>query len=84
MGPEDTSPEVRRLLLEMYRRMSPTQKLRMVFDMYDFAMGLVRADVRRRYPHADEREVRLRAASRLIPSDLMRKAFGWDPHEKGY
>lgn len=41
-------------------------------------------DVRRRYPDADERECQLRVASRRIPAELMKKAFGWDPEEKGY
>jgi len=81
---DDTSPEGRRFMIEAYRRMTPTQKLGRVFDLYEFAMGLARADVRRRYPDADDREVRLRAASRFIDPDLMRKAFGWDPREKGY
>jgi len=84
MEPEDTSADARRFMVEAYRRMTPTQKLRRVFDLYEFAMGLARADVRRRYPDADERECRLRAASRFIAPELMRKAFGWDPREKGY
>jgi hypothetical protein len=84
MERDDTSPDARRFMVEAYRLMTPTQKLRRVFDLYDFAMGAVRADVRRRYPHADDREVRLRAASRIVDRELMFKAFGWDPREKGY
>jgi hypothetical protein len=45
-------------------------------------MGLARADVGRRHPDADEREVRLRVASRYLDPDLIRKAFDWDPREK--
>ncbi len=84
MGPDDTSPDARRFMVEAYRCMTPTEKLRRVFDLYEFAMGLARADVRSRYPEADEREVRLRVASRHLDPDLMSRAFGWDPRERGY
>jgi hypothetical protein len=79
---DDTSPDARRVMIEAYRRMAPAEKLRRVFDLYEFGMGLARADVGRRHPDADEREVRLRVASRYLDPDLIRKAFDWDPREK--
>ena len=80
----DTHPDIEKRLIEGYRKMSPAQKLQRVCELNQFLETLARADVRRRHPQADEREVRLRVASRRIPADLMRKAFGWDPDEKGY
>ncbi len=80
----DTSPEAERILIEGYRRMSPGRKAQIVFGLYQFAHDLAMADVRRRYPDADERECRLRVASRRLDPDLMRDVFGWDPREKGY
>ncbi|MFA0740235.1 MAG: hypothetical protein DFNUSKGM_000337 [Candidatus Fervidibacter sacchari] len=42
------------------------------------------AEVRQRHPNADEREIRLRVASRWLPPELMQKAFGWNPKERGF
>jgi hypothetical protein len=42
------------------------------------------AEVRHRHQNADERETRLRVASRWLPSELMQKAFGWNPKERGF
>jgi hypothetical protein len=80
----DTHPDVERLQIEGHRRMSAAEKFRKIADLNAFLDMLALADVRRRYPEADERECRLRVASRRIPADLMRKAFGWDVEEKGY
>ena len=80
----DTHPEIERLLIEGYRRMSPREKLQRVTEMNRFLDMLAWADVRRRHPDADEWECQLRVASRRIPAELMKKAFGWDVNEKGY
>lgn len=80
----DTHPNAEKILIERYRQMSPWEKLRCVQKMNRFTWNLTLADVRERYPDADERERRLRAAARWLEADLMRKAFGWDTREKGY
>jgi hypothetical protein len=41
-------------------------------------------DIRRRHPHADERELRLRLASRTMDPELLKRAFGWDVKVEGY
>ena len=60
--PDDTSPEARHLQLELYRSMSPGQKLALVLDLTDTAESFARAGIRMRHPGADEREVTLRLA----------------------
>jgi hypothetical protein len=80
----DTHPEIERRQIEGYRKMSASEKLKIVEEMTEFVNALVLADVRRRYPDADEQECRLRAASRWLPADLMQKAFGWDVEKEGY
>ena len=80
----DTHPDIEKRLIEGYRKMSPGQKLRCVREMTRFGQKLALADIRRRYPEADERECQLRLASRWLDPELMRKAFGWDPKEEGY
>ena len=82
--PNDTHPEIEKILIEGYRKMSPAEKLARVSEMNQLLERLAAYDVRQRHPDADEREVRLRVASRRIPAELMRKAFGWDPDKEGY
>lgn len=82
--PNDTSPEVEKLLIEGYRRMSPAQKLARVQALTQAVQELALLDVRRRHPNADERELALRVASRWIEPDLMLRALGWDVRKAGY
>jgi len=61
-GLDDTSPEARALQLELYRRMTPGEKLALVLDLTDTAEIFARAGLRMRHPNADEREITLRLA----------------------
>ncbi len=83
-GLSDTHPEAEKRLIEGYRAMTPVRKWQGVRDLNRMLDTLARADVRRRHPDADEREVNLRVASRRLPAELMRRAFGWDPDREGY
>jgi hypothetical protein len=40
---------------------------------------LAAARIRREHPGADEREIRIRVAALLYPSDLLKRAVGWEP-----
>ena len=80
----DTHPEIEKRLIEGLRRMSVAEKFRKIAELNATLEILAMADVQKRHPEADERECRLRVASRRIPADLMKKAFGWDVTEKGY
>ncbi|NOT60950.1 MAG: hypothetical protein HOP19_12095 [Acidobacteria bacterium] len=81
---EDTPPEIERIIIEGYRRMSAAEKLAIMDDLIKSAHLLALSEIRRQHPHASEREWQLRAAARRIEPELMRKAFGWDPDVKGY
>jgi hypothetical protein len=80
----DTSPEAERIMIEIYRKMSAAQKLQQVSSLTRLVSDLALADIRQRYPQADEREVTLRLASRWLSADLMRKIYHWDPVLEGY
>ncbi|HZO90720.1 MAG TPA: hypothetical protein VFB38_20495 [Chthonomonadaceae bacterium] len=80
----DTHPKIEKLQIEGYRRMSAAEKLKIVHEMTEFVTSLALSDVKQRHPEADERECRLRLASRWLDAELMKKAFGWDVKEKGY
>jgi hypothetical protein len=80
----DTSPEARKVLIEIYRRMPPWQKLKQVSELILTVRQLALADIRRRYPPADEHELRMRLFSRWLSPEEMRRVYGWDPDKEGY
>lgn len=80
----DTHPKIEVLLVEGYRKMSPSQKLERVRALTRDVQQLALLDVHRRHPEADDREQALRIASRWIEPELMARAFGWDAREVGY
>ena len=82
--PSDTQPKIEKMLIEARRNMTVAERFHHFVELNRFVEILALADIRRRYPDADEYECRLRLASHRIPADLMKKAFGWDPEEKGY
>lgn len=82
-APEDTDPAVDALLIEGYRRMSPSQKLDRVRALTQAVQELALVDIRRRHPGADAREQALRLASRWIEPELMVRAFAWDVRKVG-
>jgi hypothetical protein len=81
---DDTRPEIQQMLIERYRQMTPTEKLRMVADMAETIRQLQLAEIRLRYPNASERECFLRMASRWAPPELLKKFLGWDVEVQGY
>lgn len=80
----DASSEIEARMIEGCRRMSPGEEAQCVCDLNRFAHGLATADMRRRHPQADERKCLMRAASRYLDAELMTKAVGRDPDEKGH
>jgi hypothetical protein len=79
----DTPPDVERMMIEIWRRATPDQKLARMFGMGHMVNELARAETRRRYPDAAPREIELRLASRTLDRETMIKAFGWDPDING-
>jgi hypothetical protein len=82
--PNDTDPRVEAVLIEGYRRMTPSEKLERVRALTRAVQELALLDIRQRHPDADEREQALRLASRWIEPELMVRAFGWDVRKVGY
>ncbi len=80
---EDTPPDVEERLVALWREATPEQKLAKIVALGHGINELVRAEIRRRYPGATDREVELRLASRNLDRDTMVRAFGWDPDVHG-
>jgi hypothetical protein len=80
----DTHPDAEAIIIAGYRRMSTSQKLQRVASLTQAVQSLALLDIRRRHPTADEREQRLRLASRWLDAATMRQVFSWDPEIMGY
>lgn len=80
----DTDPRIEAVLVAGYRAMSASQKLARVTDLTRTVQHLALLDIRRRHPHAAQRELALRLASRWIDPDLMKRVFDWDVQAAGF
>jgi hypothetical protein len=80
----DTTPEAQRKQIELMRRLSPAQKLSLAFALTDTMRDLIRADLRHRFPDADETEMRRRFIARVLPREDVMRAYGFDPKAEGY
>ena len=81
----DTPPDIEEIVLEGYRRMTPSQKLRRVIELGVAAEAMAAARIRARYgPEISPRELRLRLAALQLDRRTMVEVFDWDPEEKGY
>ena len=76
MRPADTSPEAWRILLDLQRKLSPAEKLQQAFEWSEVVRQFAEADLRQRYPNADDREIFLRAARINLGPELFQKAYG--------
>lgn len=74
----DTHPEVERILIEGYRRMTPEQRLQRVRELNVRLEIVALAEIKSRLPQASEQELKMHLASRRIPHYLMQKVFGWE------
>lgn len=70
---EDTSAAARALQLELYRRMTPGEKLAIVLDLVDTAESFARAGLRLRHPDEDEAALTLRLAALKYGPDFVRE-----------
>jgi hypothetical protein len=79
----DTRPEVERMLIAAYRRMTPSEKLARVVEMTRAVQQMALARLRTTYPDADDRELQLRLGALWLDRETMVRVFGWDPDVQG-
>ena len=75
----DTDPKAMEVWLDLLRKMPAGQKIGTVFALSTMAIEFSKTGVRMQWPHADDREVFLRSASRRLSRDQMIRVYGWDP-----
>ena len=80
----DTTPDAQRKHFELMGRLTPEQKLSMAFALTDAMRQLVLADLRHRFPEADDEEIRRRFIARVLPRETVIRAYGFDPRVEGF
>jgi hypothetical protein len=71
----DTSVEIEDRQIGAWRRLSPAESLRLVSETTRAVNELSLAGIRRRYPHATERECFLRLAAIRLGADTVRRLY---------
>lgn len=80
----DTSPEARRMRFELIRKVPVWKRLALTCELIQSTRMLMLADLRRRFPQADEEELKRRLIARLLTRDEVIAAYGFDPVNEGY
>ena len=80
----DTDPRTMEVWLDLLRKKTPGERIEAALELSEFALRMNEAGVRAQYPRASEQEIRLRAAARHLPRELMLAAYGWDPENGNY
>jgi hypothetical protein len=76
MNSSDTSPEARRVVCEIYRKMTPARKFELISQAYEFGKSLAMAGIRLRNPGATDAEVREMWARQHLGDELYERAYG--------
>ena len=74
MLPDDTHPDVARLQIAGWRRMSPAEKLRRVDDLNAAVRQLAAARIRREQPGLSDQALSLELARLWLPPELFEVA----------
>ena len=82
-GLSDTSPEALAKQIELYRRMTPSEKADRLRALTLAVNTLALAGLRQRHPAADEHELHLRLAALRLGEDLVAQVYGWRPPPHG-
>jgi hypothetical protein len=77
----DTTPKAQRKHYELMKRLSPEHRLSMAFALTDATRQLIMSDLHYRFPKAGDDEIRRRFIARVLPRDLVLRAYGFDPKE---
>ncbi len=77
----DTPKEVLEIQYDLYRKMTPAKKFRIVCDAYRFGQSLAMAGIRMRFPNANEKEVKQIWAKEHLGEELYKKVYGAKANE---
>lgn len=72
----DTPKEVLEIQYDLYRKMTPAKKFRIICDAYRFGQSLARQGIRMRYPDATDKQVKQIWAKEHLGKELYDKIYG--------
>ncbi len=72
----DTDPAAEAVQLEIYRRMTPEQKIHLVCQAIEDSRALSLAGLRFRHPEAPEEEIQRRLKGLLLGEELAERVYG--------
>ena len=78
----DTTPETQQRLYELTRLTPAWKRLKLTCELIQATRKLMLADLRRRFPHAGEEELRRRFIARVLTREEAISAYGFDPAEE--
>jgi len=76
MYEKDTSPEARKVLIDRYRMMSTTVKVKLIFDAYQAGKMLTMAGIKRLHPNVSETEAWHLWAKGHLGEKLFKDVYG--------
>jgi hypothetical protein len=77
----DTTDEAQRKHYDLMRGLPPERRLALAFELTQATRNIIIADLRFRFPKADEEEIRWRFIARILPRKDVVRAYGFDPIE---
>jgi hypothetical protein len=80
----DTTPDAQRKQFELIQRLTPEQRFSLAFALTDATRQVVLADLRHRFPRANDDEIKRRFIARVLPCEDVIRAYGFDPKAEGF
>jgi hypothetical protein len=75
----DTDPKAFQVFLARQRSLTPSQKIRAVFEQNRLLHAVAEARERQLHPQADDREIFLRVLAHRLDRETMLRVYGWYP-----
>jgi len=79
----DTHPDAEKAYIDLMRKFSISKKLAMVREITFACQQMALTGIKKRYPEADEKEMRLRLGALWLKKEIMDKVFHWNIDEMG-
>lgn len=80
----DTQPAAELFLINGYRRMTTTAKLKIALEMSQAVVELAEAGIQKRYPGILQAESKKRLGAILWGREISIRVNQWDPEKEGY
>ena len=80
----DTTPAAQLMHYQLMRRLPPSKRLALAFELTQVTRELILANLHHRFPQAGQDEIRRRFIARVLSREDVIRAFGFDPIQEDY